>query len=316
MSCHNDSGNPPLFAWWTKDSARALVTIPSPCDSPLAKYFLPDAGRMPFDVFISYSVHDKLTAQAVCATLEANGVRCWIAPRDITPGSEYGDAIIEAINQSRALILVFSSNANQSPQIRREVERAVSKGLPIVPLRIENIAPTQSLEYFIGAVHWLDALSPPLENHLQRLAEAVKALLRIDSPGLAEGQARPPIMTPLERAAAAASIPSAGKPIWQRYGIMLGVVGACGVLIAIGAVWYLKSITSVNAAECERLWIKRNSFYKSHGLCFETQRAKAHFDNTGCAYNDQNYVYEHVFSDTERVQIQDIRNEERARGCL
>jgi len=168
---------------------------------------------MPFDVFISYSVHDKLTAQAVCATLEANGVRCWIAPRDITPGSEYGDAIIEAINQSRALILVFSSNANQSPQIRREVERAVSKGLPIVPLRIENIAPTQSLEYFIGAVHWLDALSPPLENHLQRLAEAVKALLRIDSPGLAEGQARPPIMMPLERAAAAASIPSAGKPI-------------------------------------------------------------------------------------------------------
>ena len=75
MSCHNDSGNPPLFAWWTTDSARALVTIPSPCDSPLAKYFLPDAGRMPFDVFISYSVHDKLTAQAVCATLEANGVK-------------------------------------------------------------------------------------------------------------------------------------------------------------------------------------------------------------------------------------------------
>jgi hypothetical protein len=97
---------------------------------------------------------------------------------------------------------------------------------------------------------------------------------------------------------------------------MLGVICACVVLIAIGAVWYLKSITSVNAAECERLWIKRNSFYKSHGLCFETQRAKAHFDNTGCTYNDQNYVYEHIFSDAERVQVQDIRNEERARGCL
>jgi hypothetical protein len=320
MSRRHDSGNPPLFGRWavtaTGSGPVSAVTISSPYDSAFAKHFLADAGRMPFDVFISYSVHDKLTAQAVCATLESNGIRCWIAPRDIMPGSEYGDAIVEAINQSRALVLVFSSNANQSPQIRREVERAVSKGLPIVPLRIENIAPTQSLEYFIGAVHWLDALTPPLEHHLQRLAEAVKALLRIDSPGAAEGPVRAPIMTPLERAAAAASISAAGKPLWQRNRVTFGVIGACVALIAIGAIWYLRSATSANAAECERLWIKRNSFYKSHGLCFATQRAKAHFDNTGCTYTDQDYVYEHIFSDAERTQVQDIRNEERARGCL
>jgi len=271
---------------------------------------------MPFDVFISYSAKDKLTAQAVCATLESNGIRCWIAPRDITPGSEYGDAIVDAINQSKALVLVFSSNANQSPQIRREVERAVSKGLPIVPLRIEDIAPTQSLEYFIGAVHWLDALTPPLEHHLARLAQGVKALLRIDSPGMAEAPAPPPVMTPLERAATVTSVTPAGRALWQRNGVALGVIGACVALIAMGAIWYFKSATSANAAECERLWIKRNSFYKSHGLCFATQRAKAHFDNTGCTFNDQDYVYEHVFSDAERTQVQDIRNEERARGCL
>jgi hypothetical protein len=270
---------------------------------------------MAFDVFISYSVHDKLTAQAVCATLESSGIRCWIAPRDIMPGSEYGDAIVEAINQSHALVLVFSSNANQSPQIRREVERAVSKGLPIVPLRIENIAPTQSLEYFIGAVHWLDALTPPLEQHLQRLAEAVKALLRIDS-AATEGQVRTPTATPFERAAAVASIAIAGKMVWYRNGVTLGAIGACVALIAIGAIWYLKSVTAVNAAECERLWIKRNSFYKSHGLCFQTERAKQHFDNNGCTYNDQDYVYQNIFSDAERTQVQDIRNEERARGCL
>jgi TIR domain/YARHG domain len=316
MSRRHDSGNPSLFMTRTGGQGSA-VTNSSLYGRALAKHFLADAGRMPFDVFISYSVKDKLTAQAVCATLESNGVRCWIAPRDITPGSEYGDAIVEAINHSRALVLVFSSNANQSPQIRREVERAVSKGLPIVPLRIEDIAPTQSLEYFIGAVHWLDALTPPLEHHLQRLAEAVKALLRIDSPDAAEGPVRAPIMTPLERAAAAAaSIPNAGKPAWHRNRVTLGAVGACLALIAIGAVWYLRSASSANAAECERLWIKRNSFYKSHGLCFATQRAKAHFDNTGCTYNDQDYVYEHIFSDGERTQVQDIRNEEKARGCL
>src|SRR6266511_389529 len=132
---------------------------------------------MAHDVFISYSTKDKATADGVCATLEAKGIRCWIGPRDILPGMDWGEAIIDAINASRVMILVFSSNANDSLQIKREVERAVSKGLPIMPLRIENVAPARSLEYFIGPVHWLDALTPPLESHLQNLAETVRLLL-------------------------------------------------------------------------------------------------------------------------------------------
>jgi hypothetical protein len=135
---------------------------------------------MSHDAFISYSTHDKAAADATCAALEGSGIRCWIAPRDIVPGTEWGEAIIEGINHCRVLILIFSANANDSPQIRREVERAVSKGVPIIPLRIQDIAPTRSLEYFIGTVHWLDALTPPLESHLRRLAETVKALLQID----------------------------------------------------------------------------------------------------------------------------------------
>jgi hypothetical protein len=134
---------------------------------------------MPHDAFISYSSLDKAAANAACAALEAAGIRCWIAPRDILPGKEWGEAIIEAINGSHVLVLIFSANANASPQIRREVERAVHKGIPIVPLRIEDIVPTHALEYFIGTVHWLDALTPPLENHLRRLTESVKALLQI-----------------------------------------------------------------------------------------------------------------------------------------
>jgi hypothetical protein len=135
---------------------------------------------MSHDAFISYSSRDKATADATCAALETSGVRCWIAPRDITPGIEWGEAIIDGINQSRVLVLIFSANANESPQIRREIERAVGKGIPIIPFRIQDIAPTRSLEYFIGAVHWLDALTPPLETHLRRLVDTVKALLQID----------------------------------------------------------------------------------------------------------------------------------------
>ena len=130
-------------------------------------------------MFISHSTRDKTAADAACAALEAAGIRCWIAPRVITPGAEWGEAIIEAINQCRVMVLIFSTNANELSQIRREVERAVSKGTPIIPLRIEDIAPARSLEYFIGNVHWLDAMTPPLDAHLRRLVGSVNALLKI-----------------------------------------------------------------------------------------------------------------------------------------
>ena len=53
-------------------------------------------------------------------------------------------AIIDDINQCRVLILIFSANANESPEIRREIERAVGKGIPIIPFRIQDIAPTRN----------------------------------------------------------------------------------------------------------------------------------------------------------------------------
>ncbi|MGO9237974.1 MAG: hypothetical protein ACLP4V_29245 [Methylocella sp.] len=76
-------------------------------------------------------------------------------------------------------MLVFSGNANTSPQIEREVERAISKGLPIIPFRIEDIKPSEELEYFISASHWLDAFTKPLEQHLDRLAEVVRRVIEV-----------------------------------------------------------------------------------------------------------------------------------------
>jgi TIR domain len=132
---------------------------------------------MAHDVFISYSAKDKLTADAVCAKLESRGVRCWIAPRDILASEEYAAALVNALRGSRLMVLVFSSGANQSQQVLREVERAVSKGLPILPLRIEDVPPSEAMEFYISSRHWLDALTPPLEQHLAQLSDTVTLLL-------------------------------------------------------------------------------------------------------------------------------------------
>jgi hypothetical protein len=139
------------------------------------------------------------------------------------------------------MVLIFSANANDSRQTHREIERAVSKGVPIIPLRIEEVVPTKSMEYFLGAIHWLDALTPPLEKHLQQLAEAVKALLQVEVAGRAEplrddssqtstivGRAGPA----MQRDGTAAWLPGTRRPLI----VVLGVAAAC-IALLIGGVW-------------------------------------------------------------------------------
>jgi TPR repeat protein len=168
---------------------------------------------MAHDVFISHSAKDKPTADAVCAMLESNGVRCWIAPRDVTAGMEWSECIIDAIGECKIMVLVFTTHANDSSQIRREVERAVNHGVAVLPFRIEDVVPGKALEYFIGNVHWLDALTPPLETHLRNLSVTVKTLLgRMDPQGrtIPTGQDRPgsPV-APLIPAAGSKNVDSA-----------------------------------------------------------------------------------------------------------
>ena len=132
---------------------------------------------MPHDVIISYATIDKPIADAVCAKLEERGIRCWIAPRDILAGMDYAEAIISAIDSAKLMVLIFSSHANASKHVMREAERAVHDGYPIIPVRIEDVQPNPSLQYYISAQHWLDALTPPLEQHILKLAETVSVLL-------------------------------------------------------------------------------------------------------------------------------------------
>jgi TPR repeat protein len=145
-----------------------------------------EEGRRAFDVFISYSTFNKPEADATCSRLEAQGIKCWIAPRDITPGTEWTEAIIEGIEQSQVMVLIFSEHANASAQVRREVERAISKELPVVPFRVENVKPTRALEFCLGNTHWFDAYSPPLEEHIDRLAGIVRRLLGGEGEGSLE----------------------------------------------------------------------------------------------------------------------------------
>jgi hypothetical protein len=89
------------------------------------------------EVFNSYSNKDKHVPDAICAKLEALPLRCWIAPRDVAAGHSWGSSIIEAIEEAK--VMVYSGNSNLSPQVIREVERAVAKGLVLVPFHPHTV---------------------------------------------------------------------------------------------------------------------------------------------------------------------------------
>ena len=132
---------------------------------------------MAHDIFVSYSQPDREAVFALVQRLEARGISVWIAPRDVSPAADWAAEIIDAISSARLMVLVFSGSSNDSGQVRREVERAVHKQLPILPFRIEDVLPSKSLEYFLSAQHWMDAFPPPLEPHIDRLCEHLDATL-------------------------------------------------------------------------------------------------------------------------------------------
>ncbi len=146
---------------------------------------------MAHDVFISHSTSNRPVANAVCAALENIGIRCWIAPRNVLPGRSYSGEITRAIQQSRAFVLIFSEHSNNSEQVLREVQLAANSRLHIVQFRIDAVVPSDDLEYYLSGPHWLDAVTPPLEGHLEQLKSSMKALLALPAAGSAD-KAPPP----------------------------------------------------------------------------------------------------------------------------
>ena len=110
---------------------------------------------MAHQVFVSYATEDADTASRVCALLEADGIQCWVAPRDVKAGTDYAAAIMNAIRNSQLVVLIFSTHSNASPYALREIERSVAYGRPVLALRTDDADPNSSMEYYLH--QWIEA---------------------------------------------------------------------------------------------------------------------------------------------------------------
>ena len=120
---------------------------------------------MAYDVFISHCTKDKPYADAVCARFgmqaeSAAGLR----HGTFYPGSR---GLKRSLTRWRiaafsCLFLPPTPTAPNKPS--KKWICAVNHNKTIIPFRLEDIKPTGSMEYFLGNLHWLDALSPHLKS--------------------------------------------------------------------------------------------------------------------------------------------------------
>jgi hypothetical protein len=207
---------------------------------------------MPHDVFISYSSKDKPVADRVCHALEEKGERCWIAPRDIPYGAEWQDAIIGAVTEAGAMVLVFTNNTNESAHVRREVSAALEAGAIVIPFRTEEATPQGALRYNLINLHWMDAISPPLEAHIDGLIATLKRLrdptADIVTP-LAGAHAPPPPAA--ERPPSPAETTKGGAdPAWtptidRRFEVVAGLAAVIAALGYFSSQWILSLVVTI-----------------------------------------------------------------------
>ncbi len=131
---------------------------------------------MKHDVFISYSSQDREAANALCHALEDSKIRCWIAPRDIPAGAQYGDLIDEAIKQSQVVVILFSETAAISQWVNGEMNVAFEEQKVIIPFRLDNTPLKGQNRVILNQKHWIDAF-PNYKSKFNDLILAVSNAL-------------------------------------------------------------------------------------------------------------------------------------------
>ena len=187
-------------------------------------------------IFITYSSKDQKVARTICTALENRGLICWISSRNVKPGQNYQEQIVRAIRASRVMVLVFTVNANNSNEIKKELALASQNNLVVIPVRIEDVAPNEAFAYEFATRQWID-LFEDWEKSMAELVELIAAILNDPppadrpkaSPGL-PGDAAAPAFFMAGAAPTPAITPAV--PFMQRPEIRWAMIAVLAVVVA------------------------------------------------------------------------------------
>jgi hypothetical protein len=197
-------------------------------------------------VFISHASRNFRIADDIRRHLEALGVACWIAPRDIAPGLSYGQEITSAIKDCAAVLLVLTDEANVSRAVANELEMAFRHQRVIIPVRLKMVEPASSLAFFVNNAQWVDAVYTPLKQRVADIARIVQAVR--------DGTSPPP--PPPERKTLLGSLERQLEGM-IRYKL-LTLTGFVAVLALLGAVGALSSSKVLSRMDADHAAVQRD----------------------------------------------------------
>jgi len=134
---------------------------------------------MSADIFISFASQDAKVASTICAAIENRGFNCWLSTRNILPGENFQSAIVRAIRSAKVMLLVFTANSNRSDEMTKELALASQQKLMVVPLRVENVTPSDAFAYEFATRQWID-LFADWEQAMNNLSTRLSAALDDD----------------------------------------------------------------------------------------------------------------------------------------
>jgi formylglycine-generating enzyme required for sulfatase activity len=190
-------------------------------------------------VFISHSSRDVKVARDICDAIERRGMRCWISGRDVGPGDNFGDAIVDAIERAKVMVLVFSANANNSEEIKKEIALASQHRVAVIPVRVEDITPSNAFRYELATRQWID-MFVDWDQALKRLTDKIASIQEvaerdeaIPKPGLTPAPQPMPPPAPAPRrvnwlgpaagVVALVAVASGAAFFWMRPSVPVGV---------------------------------------------------------------------------------------------
>jgi hypothetical protein len=187
-------------------------------------------------IFISHSSKDLAVAQTICAALESRGLTCWIAGRDVGAGDNFQEAIVAAIRSAKVMVLVFSDNANNSTEIKKELALASQNKVAVIPARVEDVVPAAALAYELATRQWINLFNDwesEIETLCDRIKQIVPAASAAATPRPATQEPARPITGPTPPPAIPAT-PAKAKvarvvPVWLAVAVTITGIARLGM---------------------------------------------------------------------------------------
>lgn len=204
---------------------RKVSAPPGVDDGSAVSTASPSSADRP-QVFISYATEDNDAAVRIRQELETQGIRCWFAPRELREkaGTDFADELIEAIYTVGAMLVVASPRSASSPWVPREVNRAINRGIPVIPVRVQNYEPRGAMELYLATPQWLNAYPPPIDRYLTDVVLAVRRCLASDTVPKDPTSTAKRIVAAFQRARTESNPPYAAFWLGSRFASMLDLV--------------------------------------------------------------------------------------------